>query len=140
MDAREFYCSEGVRRRQSGLASHIRISGITRAKPFRARTAMRSVPAIAKSFLVSGVTFLHFEIAASAASTDAFVNFETPPVHPIALSPDGGRLAVCNLPAARLEVFDAHSGAPVDVGSVPVGLDPVSVRFRTTNEVWVVNH
>ncbi len=100
---------------------------------------MRSVPAIAKSFLVSGVTFLHFEIAASAASTDAFVNFETPPVHPIALSPDGGRLAVCNLPAARLEVFDAHSGVPVDVGSVPVGLDPVSVRFRTTNEVWVVN-
>jgi len=32
------------------------------------------------------------------------------------------------------------SGHPVPLGSVPVGLDPVSVRFRNNNEVWVVNH
>ena len=75
----------------------------------------------------------------SAASTNSFVNFETPPVHPVALSPDGSRLAVCNLPDARLEVFDVSSGAPVWVGNVATGLDPVTARFRTTNEVWVVN-
>ena len=29
----------------------------------------------------------------SAASTNSFVNFETPPVHPVALSPDGSLVA-----------------------------------------------
>ena len=81
----------------------------------------------------------YLPIAGSAASTNSFVNFETPPVHPVALSPEGSRLAVCNLPDARLELFDVGSGSPVSIGSVPVGLDPVSVRFRTTSEVWVVN-
>jgi len=79
------------------------------------------------------------EIAASAASTNSFVNFETPPVHPVALSPEGNRLAVCNLPDARLELFELNSGQPVPTGNVVVGVDPVSVRFRTTDEVWVVN-
>src|SRR6185436_9264468 len=73
-------------------------------------------------------------------AADSFVNFETPPVHPIALSPDGGQLAVCNLADGRLELFDVSSGTAVSVGSVPVGLDPVSVRYRTTSEAWVVNH
>jgi len=78
-----------------------------------------------------------------AATPDAggsFVNFETAPVHPVALSLDGSRLAVCNLADGRLEVFDVTSGSPVPLGSVPVGIDPVSVRFRTANEAWVVNH
>ena len=73
-------------------------------------------------------------------AADSFVNFETPPVHPIALSPDGGQLAVCNLADGRLELFDVSSGTAVSVGSVPVGLDPVSVRYRTTSEAWVVNN
>jgi YVTN family beta-propeller protein len=71
--------------------------------------------------------------------TKAFVNFETPPVHPLALGPDGVTLAACNLPDNRLELFDVSSGYPVSRGSVPVGLDPVSVRFRTSDEAWVVN-
>lgn len=69
----------------------------------------------------------------------SFVNFETAPVNPVALSPDLSTLVVCNLPDARLEVFDVTGVAPRSVGNVPVGLDPVSVRFRTSNEVWVVN-
>src|SRR2546423_9851046 len=73
-------------------------------------------------------------------AADSFVNFETPPVHPVALSPDGSQLAVCNLADGRLELFDVSSGTAVAVGSVPVGLDPVSVRYRTASEVWVVNH
>lgn len=77
---------------------------------------------------------------AARGAADSFVNFETPPVHPIALSPDGSQLAVCNLADGRLELFDVSSGTAVPVGSVPVGLDPVSVRYRTTNEAWVVNH
>ena len=74
---------------------------------------------------------------APAATTNSFVNFETAPVHPVALSPDGLRLVVCNLPDNRLEVFDVTSGAGVD--RERRGVDLVSVRFRTaTNSV--VNH
>ncbi|HRK33667.1 MAG TPA: hypothetical protein PLJ47_03645 [Candidatus Hydrogenedentes bacterium] len=73
-------------------------------------------------------------------SNAAFVNFETPPVHPMDLSPDGATLAVCNTAAGMLDLYDVTSGVPVPIGSVAVGIDPVSVRFRTNEEAWVVNH
>jgi YVTN family beta-propeller protein len=69
-----------------------------------------------------------------------FFNFENNPVHPVSLSPDATRLAVCNLPDGRLEILDISSGAPVSLGSVTVGLDPVTVRFRTATEMWVANY
>ena len=75
---------------------------------------------------------------AQALSTNAFVNFETAPVHPLDLDPSGTRLAVANLPDARIEIFDVSGLIPRPVLSVPVGLDPVSVRWRTTGELWVV--
>jgi DNA-binding beta-propeller fold protein YncE len=68
-----------------------------------------------------------------------FFNWETAPVHPIALSPDGTKLAVCNLPADRVELFDVTTGAPLALGSVPAGLDPVTARFRTASELWIAN-
>jgi YVTN family beta-propeller protein len=68
-----------------------------------------------------------------------FVNWENLSVHPLALTPDGSTLIVCNTPDARLEVFDVSGGLPVALGSVPVGLDPVSVRARSDSEAWVVN-
>jgi YVTN family beta-propeller protein len=74
------------------------------------------------------------------ASASSFVNFETAPVHPIALSPNNSWLSVCNLADGKLEVFAVTSGGLAPVGSVPVGIDPVSVRFRTATEAWVVNH
>ncbi|HSU53784.1 MAG TPA: beta-propeller fold lactonase family protein, partial [Candidatus Dormibacteraeota bacterium] len=73
-------------------------------------------------------------------TTTNFFNWETAPVHPMALSPDSSTLAVCNLPDNRLELFDVSSGSPAPLGSVPVGLDPVSVRFRTATELWVANY
>ncbi len=69
-----------------------------------------------------------------------FANWENLGVHPVALTPDGKTLVVCNVPAARLEVFDVSGASPVRLGVVPVGLDPVSVRVRTDTEAWVVNH
>jgi YVTN family beta-propeller protein len=72
--------------------------------------------------------------------SNAFLNFETAPVHPIALSPNGQTLAVCNLADGKLELFNVGSGNLVPSGMVPVGIDPVSVRFRNNNEAWVVNH
>ena len=79
-------------------------------------------------------------LAAVARGGESFINFETAPVHPVALAPDGRTLAVCNLPDARVELFDVSTGIPQSTGSVPVGIDPVSVRFRDTNELWIVNH
>src|SRR5262245_10639963 len=70
----------------------------------------------------------------------AFVNWETPQVSPLALTPDGTRLLAVNTPAARLEIFTADDGGLRPAASVPVGLDPVSVRARSDNEIWVVNH
>ena len=71
-----------------------------------------------------------------------FVNWETPHVHPLDLTPDGTRAA--GRQHARTTgcvVFDLDAErAPALVASIPVGLDPVSVRARTNDEAWVVNH
>ena len=75
-----------------------------------------------------------------ARAQGPFVNWESPHVHPLELTPDGSRLLAVNTPDARLEVFDLSGGTPVRLFDVPVGLDPVSVRARTAGEAWVVNH
>ncbi|MBI5864224.1 MAG: c-type cytochrome [Planctomycetes bacterium] len=69
----------------------------------------------------------------------SFVNWETPHVSPLALSPDRATLAAVNTPAASVELFDVSTLPPRPIASIPVGLDPVSVRFRTDDQLWVVN-
>ncbi len=69
-----------------------------------------------------------------------FVNWENLSVAPLALTPDGSMLLVCNTADARLEIFDVSGGDPMAIGTVTVGLDPISVRARTDAEAWVVNH
>ncbi|HYE61149.1 MAG TPA: hypothetical protein VD997_04065 [Phycisphaerales bacterium] len=69
-----------------------------------------------------------------------FVNFETPHCHPLELTPDGQRLLAVNTADNSLEVFQIVSGSLVSLGSVPVGLDPVTVRCRANGEAWVVNN
>ena len=76
----------------------------------------------------------------SPITTTNFSNWETAPVHPVALSPDARTLAVCNLADNHLELFDVTSGKPLVLTNIPVGLDPVTVRFRTASEVWVANY
>jgi DNA-binding beta-propeller fold protein YncE len=81
-------------------------------------------------------------VASPQLGTDptTFANFETPQVHPIALRDDGAVLLVCNTADGRLLVFDVQGGEPLLTADIPVGLDPVSVRWRTADEAWVVNH
>jgi len=70
----------------------------------------------------------------------AFVNFESPHVHPLDLDGTYRQLLAVNTADNRVELFDISG---VDVrwsASIPVGLDPVSVRFRNQAEAWVVNH
>lgn len=78
-------------------------------------------------------------LSIAALARADFVNFETPQVHPIDLSPDGSILAVCNTADNRVELFDLSSGLPRPSGSVVVGMDPVSARFESDRSLWVVN-
>ena len=62
-------------------------------------------------------------------------------LHPLDQSLDGARLAVANGPGGRVEIFTLNAaGVPSPEVSIPTGIDPVSVRWRTANELWVVNH
>jgi YVTN family beta-propeller protein len=67
-------------------------------------------------------------------------HFESPPVHPIELSPSGNLLFAVHTADHHLVVFDVSGAVPVRVAEVPVGLEPVTVRARNEDEVWVVNH
>jgi DNA-binding beta-propeller fold protein YncE len=70
-----------------------------------------------------------------------FVEFESGPVRPVALSPSGSRLYVANIPDNRLEVFSVNPGGTLTHAfSIPVGMEPVAVAARTDTEIWVVNH
>ncbi|HXF38591.1 MAG TPA: hypothetical protein VN687_02655, partial [Blastocatellia bacterium] len=68
-----------------------------------------------------------------------FKNFESPQVHPLALTPDGTRLLAVNTPDHRLSVFDLTGATPALTDEIPVGLEPVSVAARNDREAWVVN-
>lgn len=65
--------------------------------------------------------------------------FESGPVRPIALSPDGTLLFVANTSNASLDVFAVTATGVTYIGSTYVGIDPVAVAARTNGEVWVVN-
>jgi YVTN family beta-propeller protein len=81
-----------------------------------------------------------FRAPVSLSQSNAVLNFESPQVHPLALTPDGTRLLAVNSPNGTLSVFKLQSGlAPRLMAEIPVGLEPVSVAARNNNEVWVVN-
>ena len=97
---------------------------------------------LAASALCTVVFFAYrpHESASSVAATTDYRNFESLPVHPVALTPDGTRLLALNLPDARLEVFSIGPGSLTSLGEVPVGLEPVSVAALNDSTAWVVNH
>jgi YVTN family beta-propeller protein len=71
--------------------------------------------------------------------SDGFTNFETEPVSPLALSPDGRYLYALNTADDRLEIFDAQGETLTSLGETTVGLRPVALALHG-NEAWVVNH
>ena len=76
----------------------------------------------------------------AAAQSPSFVQFESGPVRPMALSPDRTKLFVANTPNNTLEVFNITDAGLQLAARVPVGLEPVAVAARSSTEVWVVNH
>jgi hypothetical protein len=66
-----------------------------------------------------------------------YLNFESPPVHPIEVFRLGGHdfIAACNTRDGSVEIFDTDEGAPDRrLARVRVGLEPVTVRFNPANE------
>jgi len=69
----------------------------------------------------------------------SFINYETPHVHPLEVTPDGTRLLAVNTAEGSLMVFSLTSGTPVLSTTIMVGVDPVTVRASSATEAWVVN-
>lgn len=87
-------------------------------------------------------TILLLALPGAAHGHAFYQHFEGRQSHPLALSPDGTRLFSVNSSDGRLSVFDVTDEVnplPVLILEIPVGMEPVSVRPRTDDEVWVVN-
>ncbi|HMC97540.1 MAG TPA: beta-propeller fold lactonase family protein, partial [Flavobacteriales bacterium] len=78
-------------------------------------------------------------ISKQAVPLSDFTNFESAHVHPIDKTPDGTKLLAVNTGNNSLEVFTISATGILHAATIPVGLDPVTVRARTNNEVWVVS-
>ena len=77
--------------------------------------------------------------AFTGVPAEDFANFETPHVYPLDMTPDSTKLLAVNTAANTLEVFGIEEDGLRQIASIPVGMDPVTVRARTNTEVWVVN-
>jgi DNA-binding beta-propeller fold protein YncE len=102
---------------------------------------MRPVLRFLRAFAaLAALAMLGSSAPPSAAAPPSYVLFESGPVRPVALSPSGHTLFVCNIPDNRLEIFRVTGRGLDHRGSVPVGLEPVAVAARSDKEAWVVNH
>jgi YVTN family beta-propeller protein len=77
--------------------------------------------------------------ASAQAQQPDYKNFESPQVHPLAITPDGMRLLAVNTPNNTLSVFYLSGGVLTLVKEIPVGLEPTSVAVRNEREAWVTN-
>jgi DNA-binding beta-propeller fold protein YncE/mono/diheme cytochrome c family protein len=103
--------------------------------------------ALRSRFYLTSALFTCMAVLAGLAGVSApvyaqrsFVAFESGPVRPVALTPDGFTLLAVNTPDNRVEVFSVLDGALTHIDSIPVGMEPVSVAARSNSEIWVVNH
>ncbi|MET0646823.1 MAG: DUF4214 domain-containing protein [Pyrinomonadaceae bacterium] len=111
-------------------------------RPTRLKTLRLSITALVVTALAGlwlGGTRVS-ETAHAQVPAQTFRNFESPQVHPLAVTPDGTRLLAVNSPNATLSVFQLSGSAPPTlIAEIPVGLEPVSVAARNDREAWVVN-
>ena len=104
-------------------------------RPVRRDLASFSILSFAFSFVLALAS------RAVAAPFPVGDHFESAPVHPVEMSPDGTRLFVAHAADATVAIFDLTApGGPQRIAQVAVGLEPVTVRARSNDEVWVVNH
>src|SRR5512145_2445381 len=89
---------------------------------------------------IAAVLILLLGAVGPALAQPSFLAFESGPVRPLAMTPDGANLLVCNIPDNRLEIYAVSASGLAHVASVPVGMEPVAVAARSDSEAWVVNH
>ncbi|MCB0792453.1 MAG: beta-propeller fold lactonase family protein [Flavobacteriales bacterium] len=91
--------------------------------------------------VIAASAFQAFELpnVGSAVPASDFMNFESAHVHPLDMTPDGTKLLAVNTANNSLEVFQITAHELLNVASIPVGLDPVTVRVRSNTEAWVVD-
>ena len=98
----------------------------------------------ARLFKLPALSFMMSAAVISTVNAQAdYTLFESGHVRPMAISPDGNWLYVCNTPDAHLEAYVLTGSGATHVYTIPVGLEPVAVAHRpppNDNEVWVVNH
>ncbi len=80
------------------------------------------------------------QISASQPQPESFLNFESGPVRPLALTPSGNLLLALNTPDNRLEVFRVGAEGLERAGETVVGLEPVALAVRGEAQAFVVNH
>ncbi len=102
----------------------------------------RGIGMTLKGFLRArlGLALTLLLLGGTAQAQGNYTLFESGPVRPLALSADGSKLFVCNIPDGRLEIFDVTATGLLHSGSVQVGVDPVAVAVAPNGQVWVVNH
>ena len=122
---------------------HASLSHFLRAilVPNAARLPTLTMPRILKNRHSTTTVYLSLTALCSGANaqTSPFVNFESPQTHPIDITPDGTKLLVVNTADGQLDRFDIVKGQLIRRESIPVGVDPVSVRVRSNTQAWVVN-
>ncbi|HYJ32423.1 MAG TPA: hypothetical protein VE326_04325, partial [Candidatus Binatia bacterium] len=104
---------------------------------------LRFLTALAAAVLLFAASLLLWPASPLRSTPHAvsdFANFESLPIHPLALTPDGTRLLACNLPDARLEIFTIGDAGLTSAGEIPVGLEPVSVAALNDSVAWVVDN
>lgn len=93
------------------------------------------------TFLAVAVTLLLFVPGTTAdKNSTGFANLEPAQTDPIRLSADLTQLYAVNSANNSLSVFDVTTpDNPALLSEIPVGVGPVSVNPRTSDEIWVVN-
>ncbi len=95
---------------------------------------------IGRWLAASGALLLASMITPAVQAATSFVAFESGHVRPLALSADGSKLFAVNTPNNTLVIYNVTPGGIFKHAEVSVGLEPVAVAIRNSNEVWVVNH
>lgn len=90
--------------------------------------------------LRASLVVLSLVFSTPAPRANDLTHFESGPVHPVEISPSVTRLFVAHTADHRLVVFQTNADPLHKIAEVMVGLEPVTVRARSENEVWVVNH
>src|SRR5215831_11040542 len=90
------------------------LPGLQAAAESRRRSALmrRFVPFVALLALTLGLAAFPHALVSRVNDVPDFVHFESAHVHPLALTPSGGRLLAVNTPDNRLTVFDLSGAAP----------------------------